>query len=192
MQKIKNITYHLLSKDWAQLHRIEYDYEFKDGKIKRISRETYNRGDGVAILLYNPKKGTIILTRQFRMPIYDQNESEAMSIEACAGAIDKNESARSTIIREVLEEVGYEIHDAELVLEAYMSPGAMTEKLFLFVAEYHDDMKVNSGGGVDSEHEEIEVIELPFKDALEMVKDKKIIDAKTILLLQYAEINKLL
>lgn len=192
MQNIKNITHNILSKAWATLLRIDYDYQFKDGKVKRLSRECYNRGNGVAVLLYNKEKSTVILTKQFRMPIYENDKREGMSIEVCAGAIDKNESAKVTILREIEEEVGYEIKDATCVLEAYMSPGAMTEKLYLFVAEYSDAMKVSGGGGLDSEDEEIEVLELPFNDALHMINTKQIIDAKTILLLQHAKINNVI
>lgn len=191
MQSIRNITHHVLSKAWATLYRIDYDYQFKDGKIKRLSRECYNRGNGAAILLYNVEKSTVILTKQFRMPAFENNKNEGMSIEACAGAIDKGELPMPTIIREVEEEVGYKIKDARQILEAYMSPGAVTEKLYLFVAEYSANMKVNKGGGLITEDEEIEVLELPFIKALAMVKSKTIIDAKTIMLLQYAQINNL-
>lgn len=192
MQNIKNITHNILSKAWATLLRIDYDYQFKDGKVKRLSRECYNRGNGAAVLLYNIEKSTVILTKQFRMPVYENDKSEGMSIEVCAGAIDKNESAKTTILREIEEEVGYKLKDAKHVLEAYTSPGAMTEKLYLFVAEYSDVMKVSDGGGLDAEDEEIEVLELAFSDALHMIKTKQIIDAKTILLLQYAQINNVL
>lgn len=187
---IKNVSHKILSKAWATLVEISYDYKFKDGTWRRVSRESYNRGDGTGILLYNIDKQTIILTKQFRMPIYDVNEDEAMSIEVCAGAIDKNESAELTIIREVEEEVGYSIKQVEKVLEAYMSPGALTEKMHLYMAPYSDAMKVNSGGGLESENEEIEVMELPFFDAIKMMQSGEIRDAKTIMLLQYAQINQ--
>lgn len=191
MQKVKNITHHVLSKAWATLYRIDYDFQFKNGRKKRVSRECYNRGDGTAILLYNPETSNVILTKQFRMPVYEVNPSESESIEVCAGAIDKHEAPKPTIIREVEEETGYKINDATLVLEAYMSPGAMTEKLYLFIAEYNSAMKVNEGGGIASEDEDIEVLEFPFQEAVQMIKNKTIIDAKTILLLQYAQLNNL-
>ena len=192
MQKIKNISHHILSKAWATLYRIDYDYQFKNGDTKQLKRECYNRGNGAAVLLYNNEKSTVILTKQFRMPIYENDKKEGMSIEVCAGAIDKNESPEATILREIEEEVGYKINDATCVLEAYMSPGAMTEKLYLFVAECKADMKISEGGGLDSEDEEIDVLEIPFKEAIDMIKRNDIIDAKTIMLLQYAQINKLL
>ena len=189
--KLKNIIYNTLSNEWATLNRIDYDYQFKNGSWKRLSRESYDRGDGTSILLYNKEKGTVILTKQFRMPAYANNKNDGMSIEVCAGAIDKNEPPEVCIIREVEEEVGYKIKSATKVLESYMSPGAVTEKMYCFIAEYTDEMKVNDGGGVESEDEEIEVMELPFQEAVEMIFNGEIKDAKTIMLLQYAQINNL-
>ena len=192
MNNLKNITKTTLSQDWAKLDRIDYDYQFSNGKWKRLSRECYNRGNGAAILLYNLEKQTVILTKQFRMPSYENNPEEGMSIEACAGAIDNNDEPLETIIRETEEEVGYKISNAKQVLTAYTSPGALTEKMFLFVAEYNDAQKINDGGGLESEDEEIEVLELSFSKAIEMMNNETIIDAKTIMLLQYAQINNLL
>lgn len=192
MNNLKNINKTTLSKEWAKLDRIDYDYQFKNGEWKSVSRECYNRGNGTAILLYMPEKNTVILTKQFRMPAYENTKNEGMSIEVCAGAIDHNDSPLETILRETEEEVGYRIKDAKLVLTAYMSPGALTEKMYLYVSEYSDAMKINEGGGLESEEEEIEVLELPFSKAIEMIKNEEIIDAKTIMLLQYAQINKLL
>lgn len=192
MNNLKNITKIPLSKEWARLDRIDYDYQFKNGEWKRLSRECYNRGNGAAILLYNVKKQTVILTKQFRMPAYENNKNEGMSIEACAGAIDNNDKPLETIIRETEEEVGYKIDNAKQVLTAYTSPGALTEKMYLFVAEYNEIMKVSKGGGLESEDEDIEILELSFSKAIAMVKNEEIIDAKTIMLLQYAQINELL
>ncbi|WP_418638769.1 NUDIX domain-containing protein [Winogradskyella sp.] len=192
MNNLKNITKTTLSKEWATLDRIDYDYQFKNGEWKRLSRECYNRGNGAAILLYNLKKQTVILTKQFRMPAYENNKNEGMSIEACAGAIDNNDKPLETIIRETEEEVGYKIDNAKQVLTAYTSPGALTEKMYLFVAEYNETMKVSKGGGLESEDEDIEILELSFSKAIAMVKNEEIIDAKTIMLLQYAQINELL
>ena len=192
MNNLKNIKYHTLSSAWATLERIDYDFKFKDGSWKRLSRESYNRGNGTSILLYNKEKQTVILTKQFRMPAYVNDVNDGMSIEVCAGALDKNESPETCIIREVEEEVGYKVKSVKKVMESYMSPGAVTEKMHYFIAEYSEDMKINDGGGVESEDEEIEVLEIPFNKALEMVNTFKIKDAKTIVLLQYAQINNLL
>ena len=158
MNSLKNISIHNLSKEWATLDRIDYDYQFKDGSWKRLSRESYNRGNGTSILLYNKEKKTVILTKQFRMPAYINNENDGISIEVCAGALDKNESPETCIIREVEEEVGYKINSAQKVFEGYMSPGAVTEKMHFFIAEYSDDMKINEGGGLEAEQEEIDVL----------------------------------
>lgn len=190
--KLRNITYTKLSSEWATLNRIDYDYKFENDHWKRLSRESYDRGNGTGILLYNKEKQTVILTKQFRMPAYVNNKNEGMSIEVCAGAIDKEEEPEVCIIRETQEEVGYKIARAKKVLECYTSPGAVTEKMFLFVAQYNDSMKIDEGGGLHEENEEIEVLEMPFTKALEMVDNFQIIDAKTILLLQYAQIYKLL
>jgi len=191
MNKPKNITFNNLSKEWATLDRIDYDYQFKDGSWKRLSRESYNRGNGTSILLYNKEKKTVILTKQFRMPAYINNENDGISIEVCAGALDKNESPETCIIREVEEEVGYKINSAQKVFEGYMSPGAVTEKMHFFVAEYTDDMKINEGGGLEIEDEEIEVLEMPLKEAIKKMNAFEIKDAKTIILLQYAQLNNL-
>ncbi|WP_055444653.1 NUDIX domain-containing protein [Lacinutrix himadriensis] len=192
MNKLKNITNKVLSSEWATLNQIDYDYQFNDGSWKRVSRESYDRGNGACILLYNKEKGTVILTKQFRMPAYANNKNEGMSIEVCAGAIDNNEAPEVCIIREVEEEVGYKIPKATKVLEAYTSPGAVTEKMYLFVAAYTDAMQVNEGGGLASENEEIEVMEVPFTKAIDMMNNQTILDAKTIMLLQYAQIHNLL
>jgi len=191
--KLRNIVRNVLSNNWATLYNVEYEFLFKDGSWKKLQRESYDRGNGACVLLYNTEKKSVILTKQFRMPIYENTSEEAMSIEVCAGAMDKDEeNPEICIIREVEEEVGYKISSAKQVLEAYMSPGAVTEKIFHFVAEYSDEMKVNEGGGLEIEGEEIEVLEIPFEKAIDMVANQEIKDAKTILLLQYAQIHKLL
>ena len=190
--KLRNITHNTLSKAWATLNRIDYDYQFKDGSWKRLSRESYDRGNGTSVLLYNKKKGTVILTKQFRMPAYANDKNDGMSIEVCAGALDKDESPETCIIREIEEEVGYKINQVTKVLEAYTSPGAVTEKMYMFIAEYSDEMKVNNGGGAHAEDEDIEVLEIAFKEAIQMIHDFEIKDAKTIMLLQYAQTNNLM
>ena len=191
IERLKNIKHIILSKAWATLYQIDYEYQFENGNWKQLSRETYDRGNGTGILLFNVTKGTVILTKQFRMPSYHNDKNDGMSIEVCAGAIDKNESPKSTIIREVEEEVGYRINQVKQVFSAYSSPGALSEKMYLFIANYSDDMKVNDGGGVANENEEIEVLELSFETSLKMVASGEIQDFKTIMLLQYAQIHNL-
>lgn len=190
--KLKNIVRNVLSNNWATLYNIEYDFLFKDGSWKRLQRESYDRGNGACILLYNTAKKTVILTKQFRMPIHENTQEDAMSIEVCAGAMDKDEDPEICVLRETEEEVGYKVQKATKVFEAYMSPGAVTEKIFHFIAEYTDEMKINNGGGLEEEGEEITVLEMPFTKAIEMLGNQEIKDAKTVLLLQYAQIHKLL
>lgn len=192
MNKVKNISYNTLSDNWATLNKIEFDYQFPDGSWKRLSRESYNRGNGTCIFLYNPETKNVILTKQFRMPAYANDEKDGMSIELCAGAIDKGEDPEVCIIREVEEEVGYKIDKVNLVLENYMSPGAVTEKMYYFTGEYSSTDKIADGGGLISEDEDIEVMEIPFEQAIELMNFGEIKDAKTVILLQYAQLNALL
>lgn len=187
--KIKKVD--LLSDNWYSLKKITYDYQKKNGAWEVQEREAYDRGNGAVILLYNKAQQTIILTRQFRMATYVNGNEDGMMIEACAGILEQ-ENAEESIKRETEEETGYQISKVEKVMEMYMSPGSVTEILYYFVGEYSKEMKVNDGGGVAEEQEEIEVLELDFQQALAMVKNGEIKDAKTILLLQYAQINRLL
>ena len=192
MKALKNIVYNTLSSAWATLYRIDFDFQFKDGSWKRLSRESYDRGNGTSILLYNSNDKTVILTKQFRMPAYINNPEEGYSIEVCAGALYKNEDPKACIIREVEEEAGYRISNATKVMESYMSPGALTEKMYFFIATYNEDMKINEGGGLAIEHEEIEVLKISIYEALKMIDTGEIKDAKTIMLLQYAQIHNLI
>lgn len=151
-------------------------------------REAYDRGNGAVILLYNVEKGTVVLTKQFRMPTYVNGNADGMMIEACAGILEKG-NAEETIKMEVEEETGYKIEKVKKVFESYMSPGSVTEILYFFIGAYKDEMKISEGGGADDETENIEVLELDFKKALAMMKSGEIKDAKTIMLLQYAQIE---
>jgi len=189
--KVRNIRTKLLSDDWYTLNKITFDYLNDNGVWETQHRESYDRGNGAAILLYNPKKKTVILTKQFRMPTYLNGNDDGMMIEVCAGVLD-GDNPEQCVIKEAEEETGYRISKVKKVIESYMSPGAVTEILHLFIAEYSDEMKVSKGGGLDNEHENIEVLEMPFIDAIEMIGNRKIVDAKSIMLLQYAQINDLL
>jgi nudix-type nucleoside diphosphatase (YffH/AdpP family) len=188
---IKITKEELLSDNWYLLKKISYNYQLPGGPIKLQQREVYDRGNGAVILLYNPSEDTIILTRQFRMPTYLNGNPDGMLIEACAGLLD-NDRPEVAIKREAEEETGYKVTDVRKVFEAYMSPGSVTELLYFYIAEYSKDMKVHQGGGLEHEQEEIEVLEIPFADALEMVDKGKIRDAKTIMLLQYMELHGVL
>jgi len=189
-KKVKNIKTETLSKQWATLEKITFDYQMPDGNWVEQKRESYNRGDGAVILLYNTEQQTVILTKQFRMPTYRNDNTSGFVIEACAGMLDKD-APEACIIREVEEETGYRINHAEKLFELYSSPGAMTEKLHYFIAPYSASMKVNAGGGLDSEQEDIEVLELPFSKAIDMLHSGEIEDAKTAILLLYLQTSKL-
>ncbi|WP_054023882.1 GDP-mannose pyrophosphatase NudK [Bacillus sp. FJAT-28004] len=180
----------ILSNNWYLLKKMTFNYQKRDGSWETHTREAYDRGNGAAILLYNLEKQTVILTRQFRMPTYINGNETGILIEACAGLLD-NDSPEDCIRRETVEETGYKVTNVQKVGEAYMSPGSVTEILYFFVAEYASHMHTGQGGGVETEQEEIEVLELSFGQALNMVENGEIRDAKTIMLLQYAQLNGL-
>ena len=188
--KITIVKREVLSDNWYVLNKITFDYAKTNGEIQRQEREAYDRGNGSTILLYNREQGTVVLTRQFRMPTYLNGNESGMMIEACAGLLEED-NAEDCIRKETEEETGYKIKEVKKVFEAHMSPGSVTEILYFFVAEYEKDMKVNEGGGTDEE-EDIQVLEIPFEQALKQIETGEINDAKTIMLLQYAQINKLL
>jgi nudix-type nucleoside diphosphatase (YffH/AdpP family) len=180
----------LLSDNWYILNKVTYEYHKEDQNVETHIREIYDRGNGAAILLYNSIKKTVILTRQFRLPTYLNGNKSGMMIEVCAGLLDKDQPEQC-IIRETEEETGYRIKTVRKVFETYMSPGAVTEILHLFVGEYDSTMKVGDGGGADNEQENIEVLEYRFDETFALIESGEIKDAKTIMLLQYAKINNL-
>lgn len=190
-KQVKNIEHTLLSDNYYILNKVTFDYLMKSGEWVNQMREVYDRGDGAGILLYNTKKKTVILTKQFRMPTFLNDNKDGYLVEVAAGMLDKD-NPEACIIRETEEEVGYRLKEVKKIYEAYSSPGVMTEKMHFFVGEYTDDMKVSDGGGLDSEAEDIEVLEIPFDKAVEMLHDGEIVDTRTIVLLQYAIIHKLL
>ncbi|WP_419495284.1 GDP-mannose pyrophosphatase NudK [Chryseobacterium bernardetii] len=181
----------ILSNNWYTLNKVTFTVRKKDGTTEIQSREAYDRGNGAVILLYNKISNTVILTRQFRLPTYINGNTSGMLIEACAGLLD-NDNPEDCIKRETEEETGYKISKVEKVFEAYMSPGSVTEILYFFIAEYSSDMKINDGGGLEEEGEQIEVLELSFNEALTMIDTGEIKDAKTIMLLQHLRIKGIL
>ena len=191
VEKVKILSTEILSDNWYTLKKLTYEYRKNDGTVQTQTREAYDRGNGATILLYNRRQKTVVLTRQFRLPTYINGNGSGMLIETCAGLLDKD-NPEDCIRRETEEETGYKITEVHKVFEAYMSPGSVTEILYFFVAEYANSMKVNDGGGVDHEEENIEVLELSFDRALEMIKTGEIKDAKTIMLLQYARLQNIL
>lgn len=188
--KVKILKTEVLSDNWYTLRKITFEFQKKDGAWETQSREAYDRGNGATILLYNRKNRTVILTNQFRMPTYVNGNESGMLIEACAGLLDLD-NPEDCIRRETEEETGYKVTDVRKVFEAYMSPGSVTEILYFFVAEYSKDMKISEGGGLEHDQENIEVLELPFDEALRMMETGEIRDGKTIMLLQYAQIHGL-
>ncbi|WP_421849417.1 GDP-mannose pyrophosphatase NudK [Marinomonas sp.] len=179
---IRNIEKTLLSDNWYTLNRFSFELKDQNGQWQHQEREVYDRGNGATILLYNVEKKTVVLTRQFRMPTYVNGNQDGMLIESCAGLLDQD-NPEVCIKRETEEETGFKVERVKKVFEAYMSPGAVTEILYFFIAEYSDSMKVSNGGGLEHEQENIEVLELDFQLACSMVDSGEIKDGKTIMLL---------
>jgi nudix-type nucleoside diphosphatase (YffH/AdpP family) len=187
--KITNTS--LLSDNWYILKKITYEYSKPDGSRHSQSREVYDRGNGATILLYNKEKQTVVLTRQFRLPTFVNGNASGMLIETCAGLLD-TDNPEDCIRRETEEETGYKISAVQKIFEAFMSPGSVTEILHFFIAAYTKEMKLSDGGGAQHEEENIEVLELPFAETLQMIETGAIKDAKTIMLLQYIRLNGIL
>lgn len=180
---IRNLREELLSDNWYILKKYTFELQRSDGVWQTQSREAYDRGNGAAILLYNKAKGTVVLTRQFRLPVYI-NGHEGLLIEAAAGLLD-DASPEARIIAEAEEETGFHVTAVEKVFEAYMSPGSVTEKLYFFIAEYADEDRSGTGGGLADEGEDIQVLEWPFEKVLAAIRSGEIQDAKTIMLIQH-------
>lgn len=191
IKNVQLLSTEILSNNWYTLKKVTYELEKTDGSRQVQTREAYDRGNGATILLYNRENRTVILTRQFRLPTYINGNASGMLIEACAGLLDTDQP-EAAIRRETEEETGYQVHEVTKVMEAYMSPGSVTEILYFFVAAYDRSMKQTDGGGVEEEQEEIDVLEIGFDDALQQVRNGLIKDAKTIMLLQYAQLHGLL
>lgn len=181
----------ILSDNWYTLKKVTFNIKKQNGETETQSREAYDRGNGAVILLYNTNAKNVILTRQFRLPTYINGNKDGMLIEACAGLLDDN-NPEYCIRKETEEETGYKISKVEKIYEAYMSPGSVTEILYFFIAEYSDEMKINEGGGLEEEGENIEVLELNFDEALSMIDKGEIKDAKTIMLLQHLRLKNIL
>jgi GDP-mannose pyrophosphatase NudK len=189
-ERVRIAEERVLSDDWYVLRKTTFDYLRRDGSWQRQSRETYDRGNGAGILLYNRAQRTVVLTRQFRFPSYVNGQPDGMMIEACAGLLDR-EDPIACIQRETEEETGYRVRDVRQIFDAFTSPGSVTERVHLFIGSYEAGDKVSAGGGEASEGEEIEVLELAFDEALGMMERGEIRDAKTIILLQHAALTRL-
>jgi len=191
MEQIKIIKEELLSDNWYTLKKYTYEISKQDGIRHIQTREVYDRGNGAVILLYNQEFKTVILTRQFRLPSFVNGNTRGVLIEACAGLLDQD-NPEEAIRRETEEETGYRIKEVRKIFDSYMSPGSVSEILYFFIAEYDPSMKVHAGGGVEHEQEDIEVLEISFDKAYDMISTGEIKDAKTIMLLQYVKINQIL
>lgn len=179
---IKSVTN--LSNDWYKLDKINFDLKQKNGDWVNQNREVYDRGDGAAILLFNKEQQTLILTKQFRLPSFINGNEDGMMIEVCAGLLEKDDPL-TCIVKEAEEETGYAISNPKKVFEIFSTPGAVSEKIHYFIAEYTPEMKVSEGGGLAAETEDIEVLEFSIKQAYQMVLNGEIKDAKTIILIQH-------
>ncbi|MBL8906328.1 MAG: NUDIX domain-containing protein [Rhizobiales bacterium] len=188
--RIQILKKEVLLDEWSVVTKYTIDYRRGDGRHETQIRQVYDRGDGAALLPYDPGRGRVLLVRQFRMPAW-VNGKNGMLIEACAGLLDRQDP-ESCIRKEAEEELGYRIGRPRLVFSPYTSPGSVSERLYCFIAEYSPADRISRGGGSEHEGEDIEVLEIDAREALGMIADGRIIDAKTIMLLQYARLEKLI
>lgn len=187
-ERVRLVSSDVLADDWATLTRHTFDYERSDGTRQRLSREVYERGDAVAVLPFDPARGTVLLTRQLRLPAFLRGDTAPL-LEVCAGIIE-DESAEASAYRESIEELGYALSDLSFVCKAYSSPGALTERHWCYTATYREDDRVNEGGGAADEDEDIEIVELSLGEAFGMIASGDIVDMKTILLLQHLTLSR--
>lgn len=186
--RVRVVDVELVGSGWHVLRRTTFDYRHGDGTVTREQRETYDRGNGATILLYDADRRTVLLTRQFRYPVYVNDHPDGMLVETAAGLLD-DDSPEDAIRREAAEETGVEVGELQHVFDVYMSPGSVTERLHFYAAPYSPENRLGAGGGLAEEGEDIDVLELPFDGCLDMIADGRIADAKTILLLQWAALR---
>jgi len=184
---VRIVDVELLAAGWHVLRRTTLDYRGTDGQWSRQSRETYDRGNGATILLYDLERQMVLLTRQFRYPVYVNGHPDGMLIETAAGLLDEDDPL-TAIRRETQEELGVTVGAVEHVFDVFMSPGSVTERVHFYAAPYTPADRTGAGGGVD-DGEQIEILELPFAEALQQTEDGRIADAKTIMLLQWAALR---
>jgi nudix-type nucleoside diphosphatase (YffH/AdpP family) len=189
--RVGSLELEVLSDHWYVLRKATFEYRHRDGRVTREVREAYDRGNGVTILLHDPVAGTVILTRQFRLPIYLNGHADGMLIESAAGLLDeRGEDADHAIRREAEEEAGVRVGDVHRLFELFMSPGSVTERVTFYAATYSREQRSSPGGGKADEGEDIEVLELSLNEALAMVSDGTINDGKTVILLQWAALQR--
>ena len=187
--RVNNVVSKVISNIWATLEQVSFDFTFNNGNTARLTHEVYGKGDGVAVLLYNRETKKVVLSKQFRMPMYVAGVKNGFSIEVCGGTVDENESPETSVIRETKEEVGYRISCAQKVHTVFLSPGLMREQVHLYIAEYKGEDKIYRGGGLAVENEEIIVLETSFENALKMIATQEIVDARTIMLLYHLKVH---
>ena len=185
---VRVLDVELLAAAWHVLRRTTLEVRGRDGGWQRQQRETYDRGNGATVLLYDTDRRTVLLARQFRFPVYVNGHPDGMLLETAAGLLDDDDPA-TAVRREAAEELGVEVGALEPVFEVYMSPGSVTERLHFFAAPYSPRSRTGAGGGLADEGEDVEVCELPFDEALAQVADGRICDAKTVMLLQWAALS---
>lgn len=178
----------LLAAAWHVLRRTTLERRRSDGQVVTEQRETYDRGNGATLLPYDAERRTVLLSRQFRFPVYVNGHPDGMLLEAAAGLLE-DDSPEDAVRREVEEELGITVGDVEHVFDVFMSPGSVTERLHFYAAPFTAADRTSAGGGLEEEGEDIEVVELPFDEALDMIDDGRIADAKTIMLLQWAALR---
>ena len=176
----------LLSDGWSRLERTEFEYLRRDGSWEHQVRETYNRGNGATVLPFDRTRGTVLLVRQFRFPAFRTGHEEPL-LEACAGLLDADDP-ETCIRKEASEELGYRLRNVRLLYSPFMSPGSVTERIFFFTAEYSQEDRVSEGGGSPDEGEDIEIVEMGLDEAYAAIGDGRIIDAKTIMLIQHLKL----
>ena len=186
--RVKILEEIILYKGWSTLKRFVIDYTRQDGRKEKHIREIYNSGDGAAVLMYNPKEKKILLIRQFRLPVLLHGHKDGFIIECCAGMLDELHPEEA-IIKEIKEETGYKVKDVTKIYEAFATPGAHKEKIHFYTAVYHPDMLIHQGGGDFSEQEDIEVREYSYDEISNLLSGGRIVDAKTIILLQWAQLH---
>lgn len=192
MTQVKINGEEILSKQKTELKKVDFSIQQQNGEWQQQEREVFDHGNAVTVLLYNKEKGTVILTKQFRIATYLNGNNSGMLLEACAGLLEDGETPEATVVREIKEETGYQVEGVEKIFEAYSSPGAYKELVHYFTVAVTDSQKTGEGGGLAEEGEDVKLVEIPFAQALQMVSDGGIRDAKTIALLLYAQVNKLL
>lgn len=186
--RIEVVEKKLLSDNWYHLYRVTFDYAGASGVTERMTREAYDRGNGATILLYDRERDVVVLVRQFRIPAY-LNDHHGFLIETPAGLLD-GDNPEEAIRREAVEETGYQVRGVRFLFKCFMSPGSVTETIHFFAALVDTSDRIGKGGGLDEENENIEVLDIKLTDALAMIESGEICDGKTVMLLQWAALNR--